>query len=114
MRWAAPGEADGLIGPSPPGAPAAVAQGTEPGELTPHDGGSSPPCRTVTLQARRDREEVSRMAKGMPKEVPFILACAGLAWDLVQADKHKRTCPKCQGRDFLAIALDLAHLAQTA
>ncbi len=42
------------------------------------------------------------------------LACAGLAWDLVQADKHKRTCPKCQGRDFLAIALDLAHLAQTA
>ena len=51
------------------------------------------------------------MAKGDAK---FVLAFGALLWDLWQADKHKRTCPKCQGRDFLAIALDVAHLAQTA
>ena len=54
------------------------------------------------------------MAKGVPKEVTFILACGGLLWDLWQADKHQRTCPRCAGRDYLEIALDVAHLVQTA
>ena len=54
------------------------------------------------------------MAKGVPKEVGFILAAIGLVWDLVQADKHQRTCPQCARRDYLAIALDVAHLTQAA
>jgi hypothetical protein len=54
------------------------------------------------------------MAKGMPKEATFVLACGALLWDLVQAAKHRQTCPRCQGRDFLTVALDVAHLAQVA
>jgi hypothetical protein len=54
------------------------------------------------------------MAKGVPTEIKFILACAALFWDLWQADKHQRACPYCVGRDYLAIALDVVHLAQAA
>lgn len=54
------------------------------------------------------------MAKGMPNELKFVLAFGALIWDLSQADKHQRTCPRCADRDFLAIAFDVAHLAQTA
>jgi len=54
------------------------------------------------------------MAKRVPKGAAFLLACVGLAWDLSQAARHRQTCPRCQGRDFLTIALDVAHLAQAA
>ncbi len=54
------------------------------------------------------------MAKGMPKEVKLLLACGALIWDLWQADKHRRTCPKCMGHDYLEIALDVVHLIQSA
>lgn len=54
------------------------------------------------------------MAKGVPNEVKFALACGALAWDLWQARKHQRTCPQCAGRDYLEIALDVVHLAQAA
>jgi hypothetical protein len=54
------------------------------------------------------------MAKGVPKEVGFILAGIGLVWDLVQPEKHQRPCPQCAGRDYLAIALDVAQLMQAA
>lgn len=54
------------------------------------------------------------MAKGVPKEFKFILACGALFWDLRQAGKHQRTCPRCAGRDFLEIALDVGHLVQFA
>ena len=52
------------------------------------------------------------IAKGVPNEVKLAVACGALLWDLWQADKHQRTCPQCAGRDYLAIALDVAHLAQ--
>jgi hypothetical protein len=54
------------------------------------------------------------VAKGVPKEVKFILACGALLWDLWQADKHQQACPQCAGRDYLAIALDVVHLVQAA
>jgi hypothetical protein len=54
------------------------------------------------------------MAKGVPKEVKFVFACGVLLWDLWQADKHKRTCPQCVGRDYVTIALDVVHLVQAA
>jgi len=52
------------------------------------------------------------MAKAVTKEVKFVLACGALLWDLWQAGKHQRTCPRCAGRDYLAIAVDVAHLVQ--
>jgi hypothetical protein len=52
------------------------------------------------------------MAKGVPKEVTLLLGAVALLWDLWQANQHQRTCPQCAGRDYLAIALDVAHLAQ--
>jgi hypothetical protein len=51
-------------------------------------------------------------SKGSSGWITMILATAGLIWDLVQADKHRQTCPQCMGRDYLSIALDVAHLAQ--
>ena len=54
------------------------------------------------------------MAKGVPKGIKFILACSALLWDLRQADKHQRTCPRCAGRDYLAIAMDVMHLVEAA
>jgi hypothetical protein len=51
-------------------------------------------------------------SKGSPGGIGMILAVVGLIWDLVQADKHQRTCPQCMARDYLSIALDVAHLAQ--
>ena len=54
------------------------------------------------------------MAKGVPNELKLALACGVLLWDLVQADKHQRTCPQCAGRDYLQIALDVAHLVKAA
>ena len=53
-------------------------------------------------------------SKGIPKGAGLILALITLAWDLSQAAEHKRTCPKCMGRDYLTIALDVAHLVQAA
>lgn len=54
------------------------------------------------------------MAKGISSEIKLALACGALLWDLWQADKHQQTCPQCAGRDYLAIALDVAHLVQAA
>jgi hypothetical protein len=54
------------------------------------------------------------MAKGIPTEIKLTLACCALVWDLRQADKHQRTCPRCVGRDYLEIALDVVHLVQAA
>ncbi len=54
------------------------------------------------------------MAKGIPAEIKFALACSALFWDLWQADKHRQTCPRCVERDYLIIALDVAHLMQAA
>lgn len=54
------------------------------------------------------------MSKANWKAVGFIGGLIGLAWDVAQVQKHKRTCPQCVGRDYLTIALDVAHLAQTA
>jgi len=52
------------------------------------------------------------MAKRMPNNVKLALACVALLWDLYQAEKHQRTCPRCAGRDKLAIALDVVHLVR--
>jgi hypothetical protein len=57
-------------------------------------------------------KEVVTVGKGMPKQATLVLACCGLLWDLWQADRHQRTCPSCAGRDYLEIALDVAHLVQ--
>jgi hypothetical protein len=54
------------------------------------------------------------MAKGVPNKVKFAIACGALLWDLWQADKHHRACSECAGRDYLEIALDVAHLVQAA
>jgi hypothetical protein len=54
------------------------------------------------------------MAKGVPKEAKFLLACAALLGDLWQADKHQRTCPQCVERDYVEIAFDVIHLVQAA
>ena len=54
------------------------------------------------------------MAKRVPAEAKFVLACVALLWDLRQAGKHQRTCPQCAGRDYLEIAFDVVHLVQTA
>jgi len=54
------------------------------------------------------------MAKGIPGEIKFALACGVLFWDLRQAERHQRTCPRCVGRDYLTIALDVVHLVQAA
>lgn len=50
----------------------------------------------------------------MRETLSLVGAVAGLIWDLAQASEHKRTCPKCMRRDYLTIALDIAHLAQAA
>ena len=52
------------------------------------------------------------MARNLPNEVKLVLACGALLWDLWQADKHKRTCAQCAGRDYLTVALDVVHLVQ--
>ena len=54
------------------------------------------------------------MAKSMPNELKLLLAAGALLWDLLQAEKHRQNCPRCAGRDYLAIALDVAHLVQAA
>jgi len=38
-------------------------------------------------------------SKGIPKEAAIVLGVIGLIWDLAQAAKHQRTCPRCAGRD---------------
>lgn len=40
----------------------------------------------------------------------FVLGLVALALDLAKAREHQKTCRKCLGRDYLEIALDLAHL----
>lgn len=60
------------------------------------------------------REVEKHMAKRVPAEAKFVLACVALLWDLRQAGKHQRTCPQCAGRDYLEIAFDVVHLVQTA
>lgn len=54
------------------------------------------------------------MRKSDWKALGLAASVIGLIWDLAQAAGHQRTCPKCVGPDYLAIALDVAHLAQTA
>lgn len=51
----------------------------------------------------------------MPRKIPPKIALAGVALivDLVAAWKHKRRCPQCMSRDYLAIALDVAHLLES-
>ena len=51
-------------------------------------------------------------SRGSTGGIGLILAAAGLIWDLVQADEHQRTCPRCMGRDYLSIAFDVVHLAR--
>jgi hypothetical protein len=46
------------------------------------------------------------------KDAVVFLGFVALALDLWQAAVHQRTCPKCMGRDYLQVALDVAHLAQ--
>ena len=60
------------------------------------------------------REEVSGVRKADWKALSLVGSVIGLIWDLAQASEHQRTCPKCVGRDYLAIMLDVAHLAQAA
>lgn len=54
------------------------------------------------------------MAKRTPKPniggLVFFLGVVALVLDLAQAREHQKTCPKCLGRDYVEIALDLAHL----
>ena len=40
----------------------------------------------------------------------FLLGILGLVADLAKASEHQQTCPRCLGRDYLKIALDVAHL----
>jgi hypothetical protein len=52
------------------------------------------------------------MAKRTPKPGGLMVLLGGIALiaDLVKARQHQQTCPKCLGRDYLEIALDVAHL----
>jgi hypothetical protein len=50
-------------------------------------------------------------SRGNSGGIGALLTIVGLIWDVVQADKHQRTCPQCAGRDYLSIALDVVHLA---
>jgi hypothetical protein len=52
------------------------------------------------------------MRKSGWKALGLAVSVTGLIWDLAQAAEHRRTCPKCVARDYLAVALDVAHLAQ--
>ena len=54
------------------------------------------------------------MKKSDIKALALLLALGGLLWDLATASEHQQTCPSCLGRDYLAIALDVAHLARFA
>jgi len=49
---------------------------------------------------------------GVSKEVLIFLGLITLVLDLAKAREHQQTCPKCLGRDYLDIALDVAHLAR--
>jgi hypothetical protein len=40
----------------------------------------------------------------------FLVGILGLVADLTKASEHQQACPKCLGRDYLKIALDVAHL----
>lgn len=44
------------------------------------------------------------------KEIALGVSVLGLVMDLLQAVRHKQTCPKCRTRDFLAVVLDVGHL----
>ena len=51
------------------------------------------------------------MAKRKPTPgLMVLLGSVAFAADLLKAYQHQQTCPKCLGRDYLAIALDIAHL----
>jgi len=39
-----------------------------------------------------------------------ILGGGLLLWHVDRAVKHQRNCPRCAGRDFVAITLDVPHL----
>jgi hypothetical protein len=54
------------------------------------------------------------MRKSDWKALGLAISVIGLIWDLARGAEHQRTCPKCVRRDYLAVALDVAHLAQTA
>jgi hypothetical protein len=69
----------------------------------------------ATSSARFYAEEGGKqpVSKADWRTVGFIGGVIGLIWDVAQAREHKHTCPKCMRRDYLTIALDVAHLAQT-
>jgi hypothetical protein len=51
------------------------------------------------------------MAKRKPTPgLALVLSGVALIADLMKARQHQQTCPQCMGRDYLAIALDVAHL----
>lgn len=51
------------------------------------------------------------MARGKgPNGGGFWLAAGALALHVAQAIRHQRTCPRCQTRDLIEIAFDVAHL----
>ena len=52
------------------------------------------------------------MAKRKPNPggLAFLLSGIALIVDLLKASEHQKTCPRCLGRDYLEIALDVAHL----
>jgi hypothetical protein len=57
------------------------------------------------------------MAKRKPASIQgilFLLGIFGLIADLQKAREHQQTCPRCAGRDYLKIALDLEHLWRLA
>jgi hypothetical protein len=53
-------------------------------------------------------------SRGFPKELQVGLALVALGWDVIQTIRHKQTCPSCVNRDYLQIAVDVAHLARYA
>jgi hypothetical protein len=68
----------------------------------------------LAANAHGDGKGGDTVTRRIPKELMVLLACGALLWDLVQADKHQRTCPQCAGRDYVRIALDVMHLARLA
>lgn len=52
------------------------------------------------------------MAKKRPNigGLAFLLGLVALFADLAKARDHQQTCRQCLGRDYVDIALDVAHL----
>ena len=52
------------------------------------------------------------MSKSDWKALSCIGAVIALVLDLSKAAEHRQTCPKCIPRDYVAVALDVFHLAE--